>query len=179
MLRSSTRVSWMYRQEDIKMIKYNCLNPISQVGLDRLSDDYERTENFGEAQAVLVRSAAMHDMELSGSLLAVARAGAGVNNIPLDKCAEKGIVVFNTPGANANGVKELVIAAMIAASRNLIAANAWVEENKNDENIGKTMEKDLEQSAFWLQTPPTVSEWMSSAAIPSFQCRTRLTFQGA
>ncbi len=123
------------------MIKYNCLNPISQVGLDRLSDDYERTENFGEAQAVLVRSAAMHDMELSGSLLAVARAGAGVNNIPLDKCAEKGIVVFNTPGANANGVKELVIAAMIAASRNLIAANAWVEENKNDENIGKTMEK--------------------------------------
>lgn len=123
------------------MIKYNCLNPISQVGLGRLSDNYERTENFEEAQAVLVRSAVMHDLELSDNLLAVARAGAGVNNIPLEKCAEKGIVVFNTPGANANGVKELVIAAMIAASRNLTAANAWVAENKDDENIGKTMEK--------------------------------------
>lgn len=123
------------------MIKYNCLNPISEVGLARFTGDYTKTENFDEADVVLVRSAAMHDMALPDSLLAVARAGAGVNNIPLDKCAEKGIVVFNTPGANANGVKELVIAAMIAASRNIIAANGWVNENKDDENIGKTMEK--------------------------------------
>lgn len=123
------------------MIRYNCLNPISQIGLNRFTDNYERTENFSEAQAVLVRSAAMHELELPEGLLAVARAGAGVNNIPLDKCAEKGIVVFNTPGANANGVKELVIAAMIAASRNLIPASGWVAENKDDENISKTMEK--------------------------------------
>lgn len=123
------------------MVKYNCLNPISQVGLSRFTAQYEKTENYGEAQAVLVRSATMHDLELSDELLAVARAGAGVNNIPLDKCAEKGIVVFNTPGANANSVKELVIAAMIAASRNIVAANGWVTENKDDENIGKTMEK--------------------------------------
>ena len=123
------------------MTKYNCLNPISEVGLARLTGDYTKTDNFDEAEVVLVRSAAMHDMELSDKLLAVARAGAGVNNIPLDKCADKGIVVFNTPGANANGVKELVIAAMIAASRNIVAANGWVNDNKDDENIGKTMEK--------------------------------------
>ena len=123
------------------MVKYNCLNPISEIGLNRLTGDYVKTENFDEASVVFVRSAAMHDLELSDNLLAVARAGAGVNNIPLDKCAEKGIVVFNTPGANANGVKELVIAAMIAASRNIIAANGWVNDNKDDENIGKTMEK--------------------------------------
>ena len=123
------------------MVKYNCLNPISEEGLKILTGDYEKTENFNEAEVVLVRSAAMHELELPDSLLAVARAGAGVNNIPLDKCADKGIVVFNTPGANANGVKELVISAMILASRNLIAANGWVNDNKDDENIGKTMEK--------------------------------------
>ena len=88
------------------MVKVNCLNPISKVGTSKFTDNYEFTDNFEEANAVLVRSAAMHDMELSDNLLAVARAGAGVNNIPLDKCAEKGVVVFNTPGANANGVKE-------------------------------------------------------------------------
>lgn len=123
------------------MFKYNCLNAISEAGLKSLSSDFVKTDNVNEAEAILVRSAAMHDMEFSDNLLAVARAGAGVNNIPLDKCAEKGIVVFNTPGANANGVKELVIAAMILTSRNLIAANGWVNENKDDENIGKTMEK--------------------------------------
>lgn len=123
------------------MFKYNCLNAISEVGLKSLSSDFVKTDDVNEAEAILVRSAAMHDMEFSDNLLAVARAGAGVNNIPLDKCAEKGIVVFNTPGANANGVKELVIAAMILTSRNLIAANGWVNENKDDENIGKTMEK--------------------------------------
>lgn len=123
------------------MFKYNCLNAISEAGLKSLSSDFVKTDVVNEAEAILVRSAAMHDMEFSDNLLAVARAGAGVNNIPLDKCAEKGIVVFNTPGANANGVKELVIAAMILTSRNLIAANGWVNENKDDENIGKTMEK--------------------------------------
>ena len=89
------------------MFKYTCLNPIADVGLNNLTDKYTKTDDFAEADAVLVRSAAMHDMELSDNLCAVARAGAGVNNIPLDKCADKGIVVFNTPGANANGVKEL------------------------------------------------------------------------
>lgn len=123
------------------MFKYNCLNAISEAGLKSLSSDFVKTDDVNEAEAILVRSAAMHDMEFSDNLLAIARAGAGVNNIPLDKCAEKGIVVFNTPGANANGVKELVIAAMILTSRNLIAANGWVNENKDDENIGKTMEK--------------------------------------
>lgn len=123
------------------MFKYNCLNAISEAGLKSLSSDFVKTDDVNEAEAILVRSAAMHDMEFSDNLLAVARAGAGVNNIPLDKCAEKGIVVFNTPGANANGVKELVIAAMILTSRNLIAANGWVNENKDDENIGRTMEK--------------------------------------
>ena len=123
------------------MFKYNCLNAISEAGLKSLSSDFVKTDDVNEAEAILVRSAAMHDMEFSDNLLAIARAGAGVNNIPVKECAEKGIVVFNTPGANANGVKELVIAAMILTSRNLIAANGWVNENKDDENIGKTMEK--------------------------------------
>ena len=95
-------------------IKVNCLNPIAACGLDMLGDNYEITENTNEAEAILVRSAGMHDMDLPKSLLAVARAGAGVNNIPLDACAEKGIVVFNTPGANANGVKELVISQVVS-----------------------------------------------------------------
>lgn len=123
------------------MTKVNCLNPISNLGLDRLNDNYEITENFADADVALVRSAAMHDLELPDSLFAVARAGAGVNNIPLDKCAEKGIVVFNTPGANANGVKELVICGMLLASRDIIGGNKWVADNKSDENINKSMEK--------------------------------------
>lgn len=123
------------------MTKVNCLNPISNLGLDRLNDNYEITENFADADVALVRSAAMHDLELPDSLLAVARAGAGVNNIPLDKYAEKGIVVFNTPGANANGVKELVICGMLLASRDIIGGNKWVADNKSDENINKSMEK--------------------------------------
>lgn len=102
-------------------VKINCLNPIAKCGMELLPDTYEVTDNFADADAVLVRSASMHDLELSDNLLAVARAGAGVNNIPLDKCAEKGIVVFNTPGANANGVKELVVAALLMASRDLVA----------------------------------------------------------
>lgn len=123
------------------MIKVNCLNPIAKVGMNLLPGTFGTTGDFSEADAVLVRSAAMHELELPDSLLAVARAGAGVNNIPLDKCAEKGIVVFNTPGANANGVKELVIAGMLLASRDLRGGMEWVSENKADTNINKTMEK--------------------------------------
>ena len=123
------------------MIKVNCLNPIAACGLDLLTDHYEKTENFAEANVALVRSAAMHDLELSDNLAAVARAGAGVNNIPLDKCAEKGIVVFNTPGANANGVKELVVAGLILASRDIAGGMNWTLENKDNDNIGKDMEK--------------------------------------
>lgn len=122
-------------------MKINCLNKISQQGLMLLSSDYQITENIEEANAILVRSAAMHEMELNNNVYAVARAGAGVNNIPLDKYAEKGIVVFNTPGANANGVKELVIAGMLLASRDLIGGNQWVKENKADEAIAKSVEK--------------------------------------
>lgn len=122
-------------------IKVNCLNPIAACGLEMLGDNYEVTENFSEAEAVLVRSAAMHDMDLSESLLAVARAGAGVNNIPLDECAKKGIVVFNTPGANANGVKELVIASMLLAARDIVGGIKWCQDNKDDAGIAKSGEK--------------------------------------
>ncbi len=123
------------------MFQYTCLNPIAAVGLDNLTEDYKQTEDFAQADAVLVRSAAMHDMELSDKLCAVARAGAGVNNIPLDKCAEKGIVVFNTPGANANGVKELLISGMLLAARDIVGGIDWVKSNADDENISKSMEK--------------------------------------
>ncbi len=123
------------------MFKYNCLNPIANVGLDLFVKYYEKTEDVNEADAILVRSASMHEMELSDNLLAVARAGAGVNNIPLEKCAEKGIVVFNTPGANANGVKELVLAGMLYASRDLVGGIEWCLANKDDEAIAKTAEK--------------------------------------
>ena len=123
------------------MHKYHCLNPIAAVGLDLFSDDYQKVEDLKDAEAVLVRSAAMHDLELPEGLAAVARAGAGVNNIPLDKCAEKGIVVFNTPGANANGVKELVFAGMLYASRDIVGGIDWCLANQNDENIAKTAEK--------------------------------------
>lgn len=129
------------------MFQYYCLNPIAQVGLEKFTDEFEKTENANEAQGILVRSAAMHDMELSDNLLAVARAGAGVNNIPLDKCAEKGIVVFNTPGANANGVKELVIAGMLLASRDIVGGINWVESAKEDENIVKATEKEKKRFA--------------------------------
>ena len=123
------------------MINVNCLNNIAACGLKLFSDDYNIESSFEDAQAVLVRSAKMHDMELSENLLAIARAGAGVNNIPLDKCAEEGIVVFNTPGANANAVKEQVIAAMLLASRDLIGGNKWVADNADDPDIAKATEK--------------------------------------
>lgn len=129
------------------MFNYYCLNPIAQVGLDKFTEEFVRTEDVNDAQGILVRSAAMHDMELSDNLLAVARAGAGVNNIPLDKCAEKGIVVFNTPGANANGVKELVIAGMLLASRDIVGGINWVTSAKDDENIAKSTEKEKKNFA--------------------------------
>ena len=123
------------------MRNYYCMNPIAQVGLDNFSKNYIKTDEITEAEGILVRSASMHEMELPDGLLAVARAGAGVNNIPLEKCAEKGIVVFNTPGANANGVKELVIAGMLLASRDVVSGINWVKENQEDENIAKDAEK--------------------------------------
>ena len=123
------------------MFKYNCLNPIAQVGLDNFDNKYLKTDDIAEADGVLVRSASMHEMELPEKLLCVARAGAGVNNIPLDKCAEQGIVVFNTPGANANGVKELVFAGMLLASRDITGGIDWVKANADDAEVGKTAEK--------------------------------------
>ena len=119
------------------MFQYHCLNPIASVGLDLFSDAYEKVEDMKDAQAVLVRSAAMHDLEMRESLQCIARAGAGVNNIPLEKCAEQGIVVFNTPGANANGVKELVFAGMLYASRDIVGGIEWCLQNQSDENIAK------------------------------------------
>ncbi len=119
----------------------HCLNAISKFGLGFLTEDYKLTDEIKEAQGILVRSASLHDMEFSDSLLAVARAGAGVNNIPLEDCAKSGIVVFNTPGANANGVKELLLAGLLLASRDIIGGIGWCRDNKDDENISKTVEK--------------------------------------
>lgn len=129
------------------MYKYHCLNPIAQVGLDNFGEGYAKTEEVKEAEGILVRSAAMHDMELPEKLLCVARAGAGVNNIPLDKCAEKGIVVFNTPGANANAVKELVIAGMLLASRDIVGGIEWVKSDKDNADIAKAAEKEKKKFA--------------------------------
>ena len=129
------------------MFKYNCLNPISKEGLNLLTDNYTNTDNFDEAQAVLVRSAKMHDMTPGKDLLAVARAGAGVNNIPIDKFAEQGIVVFNTPGANANGVKELVIAGMLMASRDIVGGVNWVTDQAGDEEVAAKAEKQKKKYA--------------------------------
>ena len=121
--------------------KIYCLNKISKVGLGVLPNNYKVVEELEGSDAVLVRSAAMHEMDLPESIEAVARAGAGVNNIPLDKYASKGVVVFNTPGANANAVKELTIAMMLLAARDIRGSMEWVKENKGDPEINKTMEK--------------------------------------
>ncbi len=129
------------------MYRYLCLNPIAKTGLDNFTKDYVKTEDMHQADGILVRSAAMHDMELPDNVLAIARAGAGVNNIPLDKCAQKGIVVFNTPGANANGVKELVIAGMLLASRDVVEGINWVKKNREDANIAKDAEKEKKHFA--------------------------------
>ena len=129
------------------MFKYACLNNISEKGLKTFTPEYERTEDLAQAQGILVRSAAMHDMDFSPELLAIARAGAGVNNIPVDRCAREGIVVFNTPGANANGVKEMVFAGMLLASRDIVEGVDWVRANWNKKNIAKTAEKEKKKFA--------------------------------
>ena len=123
------------------MFKYSCLNPIAETGLEMFSDKYEKTENLEEADLVLVRSAKMTEMELPSSVVAIGRAGAGVNNIPIQDCAANGVVVFNTPGANANGVKELVLAGMLLASRDIVGGIEWVEQNENEADISKLAEK--------------------------------------
>lgn len=129
------------------MFKINCLNPIANVGLDLFSDNYELVDRFNDANAVLVRSASIHDLELPRTLEAIARAGAGVNNIPLDKCAENGVVVFNTPGANANGVKEMVIAALIISARNIVGGVNWVNSCGQDPEVAKLVEKNKSKFA--------------------------------
>lgn len=123
------------------MPRIHCLNNISSRGTDQLPDSYELVDDLAQSDAILVRSASLHDTEFPDSLLAIARAGAGVNNIPLDRAAEEGVVVFNTPGANANAVKELVIAGMLLGSRGVVAGAAWCRENADDPNIGKSAEK--------------------------------------
>lgn len=123
------------------MRKIHCLNAISKYGTDLLTDNYELTGEVKEADGILVRSASLHEMAFPASLLAIARAGAGVNNIPLDACAEDGIVVFNTPGANANGVKELVIAGMVLASRDVVGGIGWCQSIKDDPDVAKAVEK--------------------------------------
>lgn len=129
-------------------MKIKCLNPIAAVGLNLLpSDQYEITDEFSEADAVLVRSASMHELELPEQLLAIARAGAGVNNIPLDKCAEKGIVVFNAPGANANGVKEAVLMGLLLDSRDYLGGIRWVQSVKDNPDISKLVEKEKKKFA--------------------------------
>lgn len=129
------------------MYQYHCLNPIAEKGLNLFGEEYKKTETVDGADAILVRSAKMHDMELPESVVAVARAGAGVNNIPVKEYAEKGIVVFNTPGANANGVKELVLAGMLLASRDIVGGIEWVEKEKDREDIDKLAEKQKKQFA--------------------------------
>ena len=121
------------------------LNKISKAGLSRLGDNYNVADSVENPDAVLVRSASMHDMELPSSLLAIARAGAGVNNIPLDKCTEQGIVVFNTPGANANAVKELVLSALFLSSRKIVEGIEWAKTLKDNADAAKLVEKGKSQ----------------------------------
>ena len=124
------------------MYNISTLNKISPVGLSDFTDEYTVSDDIDKADAILVRSQTMHDMTFSDSLLAIARAGVGVNNIPLDRCAEEGIVVMNTPGANANGVKELVIAGMLLSYRNIVDAANWVQTLEDGElSVEKQVEK--------------------------------------
>ncbi len=129
------------------MFYINCLNPISSVGLNKLTENYTVTDDLNRADGVLVRSASMHELTLPKNLLAVARAGAGVNNIPLEECAKQGVVVFNTPGANANGVKELVLAGMLLAARDIVGGVEWVKDNAGNETIAKAAEKEKKHFA--------------------------------
>lgn len=127
------------------MYKISTLNKISPIGLANFTDNYSIESEVSCSSGILVRSQDMHEMDFDESLLAIARAGAGVNNIPLDKCADQGIVVFNTPGANANAVKELVLAGLLLASRNIPAGISWA--STLTENVGKTVEKGKSQFA--------------------------------
>jgi D-3-phosphoglycerate dehydrogenase len=123
------------------MFKVDYLNPISPKGTALWTENYQTAENVGEADAIMVRSAQMHDMEFPEKLLAVARAGAGVNNIPLTRCAEEGIVVFNTPGANANGVVELALCGMLLGCRDIVGGIEWVKTIKDEGDVAKKVEK--------------------------------------
>ena len=142
-----------------------CLNQISHYGTDRLTGDYKLVDDIKDAEGILVRSASLHETEFPAGLEAVARAGAGVNNIPLDECAKKGIVVFNTPGANKNGVKELVLAGLFLTSRDVVGGIGWCREHAGEEDIAKKMEKSKKassvsvRSAVRSQTLPRLSEW--------------------
>jgi len=129
------------------MPKYHCLNPIAKIGLDLFDASYSKTDVLDEADVLLVRSASVHELALPDGLLAIARAGAGVNNIPLDTCADAGVVVFNTPGANANGVKELVLAGMLLAARDIVSGVNWVEDYTEDGDIAKVTEKKKKEFA--------------------------------
>ena len=129
------------------MYQYHCLNPIAEVGLKKFDGNYATTDNIGNADAVLVRSAEMHDISLPETLCVIGRAGAGVNNIPLGKCSEQGIAVFNTPGANANGVKELVLAGMLLASRDIMGGLYWVRSERQNEDLETLAEKQKKKFA--------------------------------
>lgn len=124
------------------MYKYKCLNPISQIGLGNFSGNYEKAAEDEAADIILVRSAKMHDMEFDPELKAIARAGAGVNNIPLERCAEAGIVVFNTPGANANAVKELFVFSAIASLRDILGGIAWTKSEAGNPELAALTEKE-------------------------------------
>lgn len=148
------------------MFQYHCLNPIAEKGLGLFDEEYKKSEDLQECDAVLVRSAKMHDMELPESVKVIARAGAGVNNIPIKDCAEKGVVVFNTPGANANGVKELVLAGMLLASRDIVGGIEWVAKEKDQEDIDKLAgetENSSQDARSWARN------WVSSVLVPSEQ----------
>ena len=129
------------------MYKVHYLNKISPKGTELWTEDYQQTDNIGEAEGILVRSASMHDMTMPASLLAIARAGAGVNNIPLTSCADQGIVVFNTPGANANSVMELAICGMLLACRDIVGGINWVQSIKESPDVAKLVEKGKSQFA--------------------------------
>ena len=132
---------WQERQRGMKDRKIYCLNQIAKVGTDRFRAGYSLTDSMEDAAGVLVRSADMKEMEFPKDLRAIARAGAGVNNIPIDRCTENGIVVFNTPGANANSVKELVLCGMLLAARDVVGGIEWVKGSREDADIAKTTEK--------------------------------------
>ena len=129
-------------------MKVSYLNKISPIGLNTFSNKYDVTDDTQNADLLLVRSFNMHEYPINDNLLAVARAGAGVNNIPLDKMAKSGVIVFNTPGANSNGVKELVIAGMLMSARDLLGGINWVKNNKEDKDILKSIEKSCVN--FWI-----------------------------